>query len=151
MLKQKGFSLIEVLAVLVILGILMLITVGNLKKGREKLNFEEVVQTLTNDVRRIRVETMARGNPWRINIRSAHQYFLEEQVNGIWEKRQTRNLINAVSLSNVLVNDTISFNTLGFANFNLNGATPNEIHVGNSERTIRIVPAMTGAVRKLEL
>ncbi|MCL4454037.1 MAG: prepilin-type N-terminal cleavage/methylation domain-containing protein [Deinococcus sp.] len=151
MRNKLGFTLVEILISIAVLGILSGIAAMSLFGLQKQLNLESAAQTLSQDIQSSRARSLSTSNSWRLRITSTNGYVLEEETGNTWTVRKTVSLGGVIKLTNVSVGDSVSFDTRGFATFNLGGSALGEIRVTDSSRTLRVLPSMVGAVRVVKL
>jgi type II secretion system protein H len=145
---QQGFTLLELLVVIAVVGLLVVIAATALPSLTGKLRLEETAQQLSQNIQRLRARSTTTGNPWRLLVGDATSYTVEESTSAaVWTIRDTFKLPKNITLSNFVISDSLTMNTQGLLTFNLNGTVAGELRITNGAQTIRIVPTLVGAVK----
>jgi prepilin-type N-terminal cleavage/methylation domain-containing protein len=71
---RKGFSLIELLTVVTIIGVIMLIAIPNFAGMQRKARINAATQQVAQDLRQIRERALSSGGTYTIAIADAHTY-----------------------------------------------------------------------------
>lgn len=95
--RLQGFSIVELLITLVIVGILIGIASWGLASLRKREAVDSSVFTLQQDINRIRVEATKDGDSHRLMVVSPTQYALDRQLSDTWVMLSTKTLSKGVS------------------------------------------------------
>ena len=86
--RSKGFSLLEMLAVLTILGIVGSITVFQLTPVFLHLRFNAGVRKVVSDLQLIRMKSVAQNQRFRVTFRpDSHDYIIEKASGDSWTRQ----------------------------------------------------------------
>lgn len=140
----RGFSVIELLIVLVIFGVLAGIASWGLTSLRKREAVDSSVFTLQQDINRIRTEATKDGDSHRLTVVSSTQYALARQVGGTWVTQSTKTLNDGVAFVAPYSSYAVEFDSRGYATFSPAGLT---FHVSDGTMTKSVMPAMSGISR----
>ena len=153
----RGFTMIEILIVLAVLGILTGIAVSNLLGFRQRLDLDKAVEQLTQDLQHCRALSLAKSRVCRVRFLSSERYLVELSTRSAsmpsrnvcndsnFATRRDRKLKAPVAISGLEANDCVAYDTRGYAHPSL--STPGQITLSNGERDMTVVPSIVGAIR----
>jgi len=144
--KKSGFTLIEMLIVLAILGILMGLGYSSFSRVRGKLGLEESANRIAQDIQKCRSTAIAKTVYCRITFIDGSSYDVDTSNNGSTWRQQYSAEIGGGITSSWSAGDTITFNSKGFATFPVT-PSPYVITLSQGGETYVVVPTMVGAVR----
>lgn len=99
-IKSKGYTLIELLIVITIIGIMTSVVVINVKKVNTDYTFNVYCLNLTNDIRMLQEKSVVNSNKSYFIILNADGYILKGKVKGKDEILKEVKLKNNFSLVN---------------------------------------------------
>ncbi len=87
--RQSGYSLVEILVVLAIIGVISLVTVPNFIAMQRSSKIKASMRNFVSDIRTMRQRAVTRHEQTKINFTTgtaatARQYTLWENVGGTW-------------------------------------------------------------------
>jgi prepilin-type N-terminal cleavage/methylation domain-containing protein len=89
--RQRGYSLIEALVVVSIIGVISLVTIPNFINYHRSSKLRSSIRNFTSDVRGIRQLAVTRNVPTMMSIGTSepekYNYWLYERVGSAWELR----------------------------------------------------------------
>lgn len=147
--KRDGFSLIELIVVLVIIGIIIAISSLNFSQMNRKSQIEKQTRELFTDVNAARTESMFRKKRHAIVINTAATGYTFKRYSSANESLANGEIITSKStvytMSDVaggtIVNEVLAFDTTGIA-YNFDG----DVIDGANPVIIRFEPINSGAV-----
>ncbi len=117
--SEKGFTLIEIIAVLIILGILLAFAIVRMNTTSDA-DLASQIQVIKNHLRYAQSRAMSTGTVWGVNFDTTTTYYLFDgsspstQVSFLGEKASTVNLIDKKSkLTITSAPQNIRFNAYG--------------------------------------
>jgi len=144
--KKSGFTLIEMLIVIAILGVLMGLGYSSFSRVRGKLGLEESANRVAQDIQKCRSTAIAKTVRCRITFTDGKSYDVDTSNNGTTWRRQYSAEIGDGITSSWNAGDTITFNSKGFATFPAS-PSPFVITLSQNGETYVVVPTIVGAVR----
>ncbi len=149
--RQAGFTLIEILVVMAVVGLLSVFAVSSLPGLTRQVGLETPVQQLNQDIQGLRAQSQTSSNSWRIRVVSLSSYVVEQNTTAAtWVTKKTVDLPGGMTLVNSAVGDTLTMSSQGLLVLSLTGAVPGEIHISNGERKMRLIPTLVGMVKVMK-
>lgn len=152
--RQAGFSLIEMLIVILVLGILLGIGASSMIGLRKNLALDKAAQRFSQDLQGCRFAAMSKSLSCRLRITGAHTYVVERNPDpnqascataSGYTPRKTRNLGTSIEMKGVQAGDCLAFNSRGFGHFALTSGGKVTFSNGKSARTV--IPSLVGTVK----
>ena len=86
--KTRGFSLLELLVVLTILGIVGSLTVFQLRPLFSQVRFNAGVRKVVSDLQLVRMKAVAQNQRFRVTFRpDSHDYIIEKRTGRTWTRQ----------------------------------------------------------------
>ncbi|MFQ5754110.1 MAG: Tfp pilus assembly protein FimT/FimU [bacterium] len=115
--KQTGFTLIEVIVIMVILGILSYVVVANMESTHTKLQYESITKKILSDVRYARELALTQGKGSRVHIDVLNNRYYLKWEDGSYIQNPIGGGNFVVQLGQrtpqLFTNKTISYNLVG--------------------------------------
>ena len=153
---QAGFTLLELLIVMVLVGVLFGIAANSLAPQRSRISLNTAAQQLSQDILAARSRAMSSGNQFRVLLKAGSIYTLDQSADGggTWVTTLTRTLPSTITFAKGAANDKVTCDTRGFCLPSIGGQVAgqtSEFQLTSSSTTIRIVFAMVGTTRVVKL
>lgn len=153
---QAGFTLLELLIVMVLVGVLFGIAANSLAPQRSRISLNTAAQQLSQDILAARSRAMSSGNQFRIIIQGGSKYSLEQLPDGTvtWANVLTRIMPSNIAFTVGAVTDTVACDTRGFCTPTFAPTTLGQIsefQLTSGGTTMRVVFAMVGTTRVVKL
>ncbi len=157
--RTGGFSLVEMLIVIAVLGILLAIGADRMVALRTQLKLDRAAQTLAQDLQACRNQSLAKSRVCRVAFLGNDRFEValsnSDQgspgaianvcTNTNFTPLRARKLPAGVRFTNVQAGDCVAFSTRGFAHFG--ASTPGQFVLRDGARQRRVVPSMVGSVK----
>jgi len=137
--KNLGFTLIEILAVLMVVGILALVSLPIYSRIKPKLNLNAETRDIASDLRYAQQLAVTEQTNYSVNFNQAqNQYSIVKISTG--EIIKNKSLLNGITINSItgLDSDTAEFNVTGAAT---KAGTIVLINTDNITNTISIKPS----------
>ncbi len=156
---KAGFSLIEMLIVIAVLGVLLAIAADRMAGLRAQLKLDRATQMLVQDLQVCRSRSLAQSRVCRLVFVDNRHYRLDQGKKGYSSPKgygnfcndtrfktvRSRSLPQGVQFTNVAANDCVAFDTRGFAHYG--AATPGQFKVSDGKRQRKVIPSLVGAIK----
>jgi len=157
--RGGGFSLIEVLIVLAVLGVLLAIGADRMALLRSQLKLDRAAQMLAQDLQACRNQSLAQSRICRVTFLGDQRFEIalstgsQSDPNTLgdfcsasgFNRLRLRELPQGVRFANVKPGDCVAFNTRGFAFFGT--TTPGEFVLSDGARQRKVIPSIVGSVK----
>lgn len=151
---RKGFTVLELLAVIAILGILAGLVASSLGGVRRQLSLEDAANTLSQDLQTCRTNALSWGDNCRVRFIDAATYVVERKTSPTSYTATLRRVLPpTLAFSNLPSGAWLEFDprtlmaaSSGFPTVG-SGVSAPEIRLTNGSKTLRLVLSMTGAVK----
>jgi type II secretion system protein H len=155
-ISSKGFTIIEMMIVLAIIGVILTVAAPNFNAYRQNTNLKEAARDISSDISLYRQRAVAENRGYRINFSaSANSYTIQQETvtNGVRTGNYVALITKTVGAGNVniVISGTPSFSggipTVTFAPRGTSGA--GSITLQNTKRlsTATITTNLMGRVR----
>jgi type IV fimbrial biogenesis protein FimT len=143
--KRAGFSLLELMVVIVIIGILAAVTVPNMGGWLGKRDLDSISRQIYSDFQRARSEAISRGRTVTIQINKGAGWYEIHDSTGSQIVTQTT-MPNNITIANTtfITVDTSGINSRGFATKPGSIIIHSSTSSGGKDRTINLT--LGGAV-----
>lgn len=142
--RSLGFTILELIVVLAVLGILSGIVAMGVNRLRERQALDSSAFTLQQDINRIRTEATKDGDSYLLRVLSSTQYSLARRSGGTWVTQATRTLSNGVAFVAPFSSYTVEFDSRGYATFSPAGLS---FRLSDGTDARSVMPAMSGISR----
>ncbi len=152
MRRKSGFTLLELLIVVAVLGIILAISANSMLSLRKSLTLDEATQKVAQDLQACRLLAMKHSAACRLQVLASNRYELRlnraitnpDVSGGTWQLVKSRDL-GRLKLSGLSIGDSVAFDSRGYGRFHL--TTPGKIVVSDDSRSRTVVPSMVGTVK----
>jgi len=157
--RGRGFTLIEMLIILAVLGILLGIAGNSMLSLRKNLTLDRAVQMIVQDLQTCRSKSLGESRICRVKVVGASRYEVamhnsnESNPEALgdfcsdpdYRTPRRRSFPSGVQFQNASAGNCIAFDTRGFAYFG--NTTPGIWTVANDRRSYRVIPSIVGAIK----